>query len=34
MSLLRIYARVLHLLGKEARLGWFLAVANLALAVA
>ncbi|WP_315772704.1 MULTISPECIES: glucan ABC transporter ATP-binding protein/ permease [unclassified Bradyrhizobium] len=34
MSLLRIYARVLHLLGKEARLGWFLAIANLALAVA
>ena len=34
MSLLRIYARVLHLLGKEARLGWILAVANLALAVA
>ena len=34
MSLLRIYARVLHRLGKEARLGWFLAVANLALAVA
>ena len=34
MSLLRIYARVLHLLGKEARLGWVLAVANLALAVA
>ncbi len=34
MSLLRIYARVLHLLGKEARLGWVLAIANLALAVA
>jgi len=34
MSLLRIYARVLQLLGKEARLGWLLAVANLALAVA
>ncbi|UFZ03100.1 glucan ABC transporter ATP-binding protein/ permease [Bradyrhizobium ontarionense] len=34
MSLLRIYARVLHLLGKEARLGWILAIANLALAVA
>ncbi|MGJ4944113.1 glucan ABC transporter ATP-binding protein/ permease [Bradyrhizobium sp. HKCCYLS1011] len=32
MSLLRIYARVLQLLGKEARLGWILAVANLALA--
>ncbi|GLH79217.1 beta-(1--_2)glucan export ATP-binding/permease protein NdvA [Bradyrhizobium sp. SSBR45G] len=34
MSLLRIYARVLQLLGKEARLGWILAIANLALAVA
>ncbi|BAM87036.1 cyclic beta-1,2-glucan ABC transporter [Bradyrhizobium oligotrophicum S58] len=34
MSLLRIYARVLQLLGKEARLGWLLAIANLALAVA
>ncbi|MGJ4931840.1 glucan ABC transporter ATP-binding protein/ permease [Bradyrhizobium sp. HKCCYLS2038] len=34
MSLLRIYIRVLQLLGKEARLGWFVAVANLALAVA
>jgi ATP-binding cassette subfamily B protein len=34
MSLLRIYARVLQLLGKEARLGWIVAVANLALAVA
>ncbi len=32
MSLLRLYARVLHLLGKEARLGWMLAFANLALA--
>ncbi|WP_257167349.1 glucan ABC transporter ATP-binding protein/ permease [Bradyrhizobium sp. SRS-191] len=34
MSLLRIYARVLQLLGKEARLGWIVAIANLALAVA
>ena len=32
MSLLRLYIRVLELLGKEARLGWILAVANLALA--
>src|SRR6204780_5640432 len=32
MSLLRLYARVLELLGKEARLGWILAVANLLLA--
>jgi ATP-binding cassette, subfamily B, beta-glucan exporter len=32
MSLLRLYLRVLHLLGKEARLGWILAAANLALA--
>ena len=32
MDLLRIYARVLALLGPEARLGWLLAVANLALA--
>ena len=30
MSLLRLYTRVLELLGKEARLGWILAVANLA----
>jgi ATP-binding cassette subfamily B protein len=34
MSLLRLYARVLELLGKEARLGWILAGANLLLAVA
>jgi ATP-binding cassette, subfamily B, beta-glucan exporter len=34
MSLLSIYARVLRLLGKEARLGWILAIANLALAAA
>ena len=32
MSLLRLYTRVLELLGKEAQLGWILAVANLALA--
>jgi ATP-binding cassette subfamily B protein len=32
--LIRLYVRVLELLGKEARLGWFLAVANLLLAVA
>src|SRR6202051_2216854 len=32
MSLFRIYARVLRLLGKEARLGWILAGANLLLA--
>ena len=34
MALVRLYIRVLELLGKEARLGWILAVANLALAVA
>ena len=32
MSLLRLYARVLEQLGKEARLGWILAFANLLLA--
>jgi ATP-binding cassette subfamily B protein len=32
MSLLRLYIRVLDLLGKEARLGWILAAANLLLA--
>ncbi|OAE98297.1 cyclic beta-1,2-glucan ABC transporter [Bradyrhizobium centrolobii] len=32
MSILRLYTRVLELLGKEARLGWMLAVANLMLA--
>src|ERR1700754_252955 len=32
MSLLRLYTRVLQLLGKEARLGWILAGANLMLA--
>src|SRR6185436_6871242 len=34
MSLLRLYIRVLELLGKEARLGWILAGANLLLAAA
>jgi ATP-binding cassette subfamily B protein len=34
MSLIRLYLRVLDLLGKEARLGWILAVANLLLAMA
>src|SRR5438067_8992401 len=32
MSMLRLYTRVLELLGKEARLGWLLAVVNLLLA--
>ena len=32
MKFLRLYIRVLELLGREARLGWLLAVANLALA--
>src|SRR4051812_36048155 len=32
MSMLRLYTRVLQLLGKEARLGWILAGANLLLA--
>lgn len=32
MKLIRLYARVLELLGPEARLGWMLAVANVALA--
>jgi len=32
--LIRLYIRVLELLGKEARLGWLLAIANLMLAVA
>jgi len=32
MSFLRLYVRVLDLLGKEARLGWILAAANLLLA--
>jgi glucan exporter ATP-binding protein len=34
MSIIRLYTRVLRLLGPEARLGWLLALANLALAVA
>jgi glucan exporter ATP-binding protein len=34
MNLVRLYIRVLGLLGPERRLGWFLAAANLALAVA
>ena len=34
MSLPRLYLRVLQLLGKEARLGWILAGANLLLAAA
>lgn len=32
MSILRLYTRVLELLGKEARLGWLLAITNLLLA--
>ena len=34
MQLIRLYARVLELLGKESRLGWLLAFANLVLATA
>lgn len=34
MSLFHLYSRVLELLGREARLGWVLAVANLLLAAA
>jgi ATP-binding cassette, subfamily B, beta-glucan exporter len=34
MKMLRLYLRVLELLGREARLGWMLAIANLALASA
>ena len=34
MKMLRLYLRVLELLGREARLGWLLAIANLALASA
>jgi glucan exporter ATP-binding protein len=34
MNLLRIYIRTLKLLGPEARLGWFLAIANVLLAAA
>ena len=34
MKLIHIYLRVLELLGRETRLGWILAVANLAIASA
>jgi glucan exporter ATP-binding protein len=34
MSLLRLYSRVLELLGSEARLGWLLAISNVLLAIA
>jgi hypothetical protein len=34
MKFLRLYIRVLEMLGREARLGWILAAANLALATA
>jgi glucan exporter ATP-binding protein len=34
MKFIRLYLRVLEMLGREARLGWLLAVANLALAAA
>ncbi|HET7383566.1 MAG TPA: glucan ABC transporter ATP-binding protein/ permease, partial [Pseudolabrys sp.] len=34
MSFLRLYGRVLEQLGPDSRLGWFLAVANVALAMA
>ena len=34
MSFVRLYVRVLKLLGDEARLGWMLALANMALAAA
>src|SRR5436305_134183 len=34
MSFLKLYTRVLRLLGSEARLGWILAIANVALAAA
>ena len=34
MKILRLYIRVLALLGSEARLGWVLAVTNVALAAA
>ncbi len=34
MKLIRLYSRVLGLLGSEARLGWLLALANVALAIA
>src|SRR5438046_1597247 len=34
MNFLKLYTRVLRLLGPEARLGWILAIANVALAAA
>ena len=34
MKFIRLYIRVLELLGREARLGWVLAIANVALASA
>jgi ATP-binding cassette subfamily B protein len=34
MKFIRLYVRVLELLGREARLGWVLAIANLAIASA
>jgi hypothetical protein len=34
MKMLRLYARVLGLLGPQVSLGWMLAVANVALAIA
>ena len=34
MNFIRLYIRVLKMLGTEARLGWILAVANLLLAAA
>jgi len=34
MPILNLYARVLRLLGPQARLGWALAIANVALALA
>ncbi|TMA75260.1 MAG: glucan ABC transporter ATP-binding protein/ permease, partial [Deltaproteobacteria bacterium] len=34
MSLIRLYIRVLRMLGTESRLGWTLAIANLGLAAA
>src|SRR3982751_1558873 len=34
MSFIRLYARVLSLLGDEAKLGWMLAIANVSLAAA
>ncbi len=34
MNFIRLYARVLRLLGNESRLGWTLAIANVSLAAA